>query len=88
VTVAKRGEPRPFTVRFRFEGGREWAFGSYATRESAEFYRDQQAARIGPDGQTCEAWIVDRRPTDRPNLSPADRAELAAELRRLRNLRR
>jgi hypothetical protein len=62
VTVAKRGEARPFTVRYRFEGDeRDWALGSYTTREAAEFARDQQAARIAPGGETCEAWIVDRR---------------------------
>jgi hypothetical protein len=63
--VAKRGEARPFTVRFRFEGGREWALGSFTTREGAEFAREQQAARVGPDGQTCEAWVVDRRQASR-----------------------
>lgn len=59
--MAKRGEARPFTVRFRFEGRPDYALGSYVTPEAAEFAREQQAARVGPNGETCDAWIVDRR---------------------------
>lgn len=61
--MAKRGESRPFTVRFRFEGQPEYALGAFTTRERAEFARDQQAARVGPGEETCEAWIIDRRAT-------------------------
>lgn len=58
--MAKRGQARPYTVRFQFENAPEWALGSFTTREAAEFAREQQADRVGPDGQTCEAWIVER----------------------------
>lgn len=58
--MAKRGQRLPFTVRYRFAGERDWARGSYATREQAEHVAEQQAAIVGPDGRTCEAWIVDR----------------------------
>lgn len=60
--MAKRGQRLPFTVRYRFQvpGARDWALGSYATRDDAEFAAQQQRKRVGPNGQTCEAWIVDR----------------------------
>jgi hypothetical protein len=60
--VAKRGERRPWTVRFRFEDGREWARGTYTSRDAAEFAAQQQRETVGPNGETCEAWVVDRRP--------------------------
>lgn len=61
MTVAKRGQLRPFTVRFRFEGAPEYALTSFVTREAAEHAAERQRERIGPAGQTCEAWVVDRR---------------------------
>lgn len=61
LPMAKRGESRPFTVRFQFDGQREWAAGSYVTRESAELAAEQQGRRVGPSGQTCTAWVVTRR---------------------------
>jgi hypothetical protein len=63
--VAKRGEARPFTVRFRFEGQHEYARGSYTSREAAEDAARSQQQIVGPRGQTCEAWVVDRRQASR-----------------------
>lgn len=60
--MPKRGERLPFTVRFRFEGGKAWARGSYRTRADAELIAEQQRRIVGPNGETCEAWVVDRRP--------------------------
>lgn len=58
--MAKRGERRPFTVRFRFEGAREWALGSFLTREAADEAAGRQRKVVGPNGETCEAWVVER----------------------------
>lgn len=59
--MAKRGESRPYTVQFQYDGQREWALGSYPTREAAEFAAQQQCERVGPNGETCTARVIDRR---------------------------
>ena len=55
--MAKLGEERPWRVRFQFEGQKAWVLGNYHSREAAEFQRDRQADRVGPNGETCEAWV-------------------------------
>lgn len=59
--MAKRGEAQPFTVRYRFDGGREHALGAFPTRDRAEDAARQQRRRVGPEGQECDAWVIDRR---------------------------
>jgi hypothetical protein len=50
---------------FVTEGQPEYARGSYTSREAAEDAARSQQQIVGPRGQTCEAWVVDRRQASR-----------------------